>query len=173
MQVMHEETKTDMGNPTRPLHVAIGSWDERRRALEEDILLSSPFEGKWSTYIDNKRMHIPEGLRDLFSSGGVITTGNDHNLLLFGSKHWLAFQRKMSVKDRMNPVLSEENRLIYMNMHRFKTLEDGAWITIPDVLMKYADIDNKVAIAGMIYYAEVHDIGNFIRSQKIDQHFNK
>ncbi len=157
----------------RPFHIAVNDWNDRRRALEEDILLNHPFEGKWSTYIDNKRMHIPEELRGLFSSGGVITTSNDRALLLFGSKHWLAFQRKMSVKDRMNPVLSESTRSIYMNMHRFKALEDSAWITIPDVLLKYADIDENVAIAGMIYYAEIHDRDTFIKSQKMDQHFKK
>lgn len=156
------------GGPTRPIHISLNTWEEQSRKLEELIRFDSPFEGKWQGYIDNGRLYIPEELRKLFNSGGVITVSTEDHLMLFGSQHWLRYQRVLSKENGLSPVLNDISRHVFSNMHRFHKLNDDGSLDIPSDLIQYANLGREVAIIGMIYHAEIHDKDSFIKSQKLD-----
>jgi len=158
---------TSIGSPTRPVHIVTDTWEERTKKLEDNIRDSVPFEGKWESYMSHYKLMIPEELRHLFEGGGVITVSTDNHLLLFGGRHWARFSRRLSKHVGPSPVLSSAARHIFGNMHRFNKLNDDGTLDIPVHLADYAGLEVKVAIIGVIYHAEIHDIKNYNEKEGI------
>lgn len=159
---------SEQGSITRPFHITPHSSEEDFQKNEAYIRDSIPFEGKWQSYIQSYRLPIPEELHNLFSSGGVLTVSTEKHLLLFGTNHWARMQRLLSKHVGLEPVNNELARHIYSHMHRFNRLEDGA-IHVPIELATYAGLSKEVAIVGMIYHAEIHDLQSYKTSEKPDE----
>lgn len=158
------------GSPARPFHVSLKSdWNDETKKLEDHIRDSKPFEGKWQSYISNYCLIIPEELRDLFSTGGVVTVSTEKHLLLFGSAHWNRMQRILSKEVGLSPVNNEVARHVYSHMYRFSKLNPDGSIPITLELMDYAGLNRDVAIIGMIYHAEIHDKGEYLSSEAPDK----
>ena len=160
---------TSMGSPTRPFHVSQNSWDEHTKKLEDNIRDSVPFEGKWQSYIKEFRLFIPEQLQHLFDAGGVLTVGPDNHLMIFGVRHWSRFQRLLAKEVGLSPVHNEVARHYYSNMIRFNKLNDDGSVDIPLSLATYASLEKDVAIIGMIYHAEIHNIDSYLKSEQPEE----
>ena len=158
------QSLNQQGSPTRPIHITPHSSEEDYRKLEDHILSSVAFEGKFQSYISNYCMIIPEELRHLFSSGGVVTVSTENHLMLFGTAHWARMQRILSKEVGLSPVNNELARHIYSNMHRFHKLNEDGSINLPLGLAEYAGLRKEVAIIGMIYHAEIHDKKSYLSS---------
>ena len=152
------ESLNQQGSPTRPIHISLNAdWNQESKKLEDYIRDSKPFEGKFQSYISNYCMIIPEELRHLFETGGVLTVSTEKHLVLFGNLHWRRMQRLLSKEVGLSPVNNEVARHIYSNMYRFQRLNEDGSINIPIELAQYAGLTKDVAIIGMIYHAEIHD----------------
>ena len=156
------------GSPTRPFHITPHSSEEDFKKTEDYIRDSVPFEGKWQSYVSNYSLVIPEELRDLFSSGGVVTVSTENHLMLFGTVHWSRMQRMLAKSVGLSPVNNELARHIYSKMHRFHKLNPDGSINVPIELIQYAGISKEVAIVGMIYHAEIHDLQTYKTSDTPD-----
>ena len=166
---MDGEIKTNTGSPTSPLYITVNTWHEQTKKLEDNIRETAPFEGQYQSYIDSGfKLIIPDQLRHLFETGGVVTVSTGDNLMLFGLRHWSYFQRLLTKQVGLSPINNELSRHIYENMQRFDKLNDDGSIVLSPQLKKYARLNNDVAIIGMIYYAEIHDKDGYLSSQKIE-----
>ena len=164
---------TEVGSPTRPIHVKLNSWDEETHRLQDNILSQAPFQGKWQSYIKDYRLYIPEQLQYLFSAGGVLTVSTEKHLLLFGSKHWSLMQRTLAKETGISPVHNEVARHYYSNMASFNKLNDDGTIDIPISLIQYAGLQNEIALIGMMYFAEIHDKKAYLDSERLEKQESK
>lgn len=158
----------DQGSPSKPFHHAPHTWEEESRQLDEHIRESAPFEGKWQSYVDGYALVIPEPLREYLDAGGVVTVSTERHLMVFGTKHWLRMQRILAKQVGLSPVNNELARHIYSHAYRFRALNQDGTIDLPLELVEYAGITKQVAILGMIYYAEVHNIDDYNASEKAE-----
>lgn len=157
-----EENKNQSGSPSRPFHITANTSEEDYKKLENYIRDSVPFEGKFQSYISNYCMIVPEQLRHLFSSGGVVTVGTENHLMLFGTNHWARMQRILAKDVGLSPVNNEVARHIYSNMYRFHKLNEDGSINLPIELVNWAGLGKEVAIIGLIYHAEIHDKATYL-----------
>lgn len=161
------ESLNQSGSPTRPFHVSItDDWNEHTKKLEDHIRDNRPFEGKFQSYIKGYRLIIPEELRDRFDGGGVLTVSTENHLLLFGNAHWSRMQRILSKEVGLSPVNNEVARHIYSHMQKFHRLNDDGSIDVSVELFDYAGLSKEVAIIGLIYHAEVHDLKSYRTSEE-------
>lgn len=165
---MNDDKNTSQpGSPSQPLHHTPHTWEERTHQQDEYIRDSAPFEGKWQSYVDDsRRLIVPKELHKLFSSGGVVTVSTEKHLLLFGSVHWLRFQRLLAKEVGLGPVNNEVARHTYSYAYRFNKLGDEGTIALPTDLLRYAGIKSDVAIIGLVYLAEIHDKDTYVESQR-------
>ncbi len=158
---------SEQGSPTRPIHISLNAdWNQELKEYEDYIRDNRPFEGKWQSYITNYCLIIPEELRSLFETGGVLTVSTENHLLLFGGVHWKRMQKLLSKEVGLSPVNNEVARHIYSHMYRFNKLNENGSINIPLELADYAGLSKDVAIIGMIYHAEIHDKQSYLTSDK-------
>ena len=165
-QEAYMKVLTDVGSPTKPIHISPNSWDETTKKLEDNIRDSVPFEGKYQSYIKSFKLIIPEELQHLIESGGVLTVSTENHLLLFGNRHWSRMQRILAKEVGLSPVHNSVARHFYSNMHKFNKLNEDGTIDIPLPLAQYAGLEKEVAIIGMIYSAEIHNKDSYLSSEK-------
>ena len=157
---------SELGGPSRPIYAKLNTWDETTRQLEDSIRENAPFEGTWQSYLSGLRIIIPNELRPLLASGGVITFSNDRHLWLFGQRHWTRMNRIISKQVGPSPVNNDHARHIYSHMYRFSALNEDGSIDVPLELLRYAGITGEVVIIGMMFYAEIHDKASYVESEK-------
>lgn len=163
--ILEEPDNKLNGGITRPFHIVPHTWEEATRVIEDDIRDRWPFDGNWQSYVQDGRLYIPPAYIDLFKYGGVITTAPDNYLLVFGSRHWERYNRLLTKNIGLEPVQSDLARHIYSNALKFDKLQDDGSIAIPAKLLAWAGITDKVAVLGVKYYAEVHDLSDWNQSQ--------
>lgn len=160
--------QNERGTLINPIYHTPNTWDERTHQLEETIRNSAAFEGKFQTYMKDYKLVIPEPLRKHLCDGGVITVSTEKHLLLFGHQHWLRFSRLLAKEVGLSPVHNAVARHIYGKMTRFNGLHDDGSIDIPLELANYANLHSKIAIIGLVYHAEVHNLEALRISEKPD-----
>jgi DNA-binding transcriptional regulator/RsmH inhibitor MraZ len=126
------------------------------------IINQKAFEGRWQTYIteDNKLM-IPESYKDLLKYGGVICKSTDKHLMLFGKEHWEHMKQVLARNMGLQPDSNAVVRHVYGSAEPFDRLNKDGSITLTDDLVKYGRLRGKVALIGLIYYAEVHSMAHY------------
>lgn len=151
------------GSPTRPIHHTgrIASPTDERLASEADIIQHKAFSGRWQTYIENNRLMIPRVYHNLLRYGGVITRGTDKHLMLFGNDHWQQMKLLLAKHIGINPNSNAVVRHIYGQSDTFDKLNDDGSITLTPEMALYAGLKDKVAMIGLIYYAEVYDMADY------------
>ena len=160
----------DFGAPSRPIHISQkSSWSDRTKEMEDYIRDNVPFEGKFQSYLKSYQIIIPEQFRKNFSSGGVVSVSTEKHLLLFGTIHWSRFSRLLAKEVGLSPDHNSAARHIYSNMYRFDKLNENGTIDIPLELVKYADLNEEIAIIGLMYHAEIHDKKTYLASEKPDE----
>lgn len=155
------------GGVTRPFYVnnSVAVRPSEVDSIGRDILRSTAFRGRWQTFLNGSDLMVPGDYHDLLKDGGVITTGPDVHLMIFGKRHWERME--MMIASQLGVDFNRVNvmRHIYMHHAAFDGLNPDGSITLSDELINYAglrqgvDADGKgfVIMVGLIYYAEVYD----------------
>ena len=115
------------------------------------------FIGEYEYKIDNKnRLAIPVKFRDQLKSGLVATRGIDTCLSIYTKKSW----QKLVEKLKSLPISKSKNRafnrLMLAGAMDMKLDKQGR-ITLPDFLIKYANLKKQAIIAGLYDRLEVWD----------------
>lgn len=164
--ILEEPDNKLNGGITRPFHIVANTWDERLRAKEDFIRDRYPIDGNWQSYIQEGKLYIPPDYQEIFKYGGVITAAPDNYLLLFGSIHWERYNLLLAKHIGLEPIQSDLARHVYSNAVKFDKLSEDGSIDVPAKLLAWAGITDKVAVLGIKYYAEVHDLGDWNDSQR-------
>ncbi|HKL16990.1 MAG TPA: division/cell wall cluster transcriptional repressor MraZ [Patescibacteria group bacterium] len=115
------------------------------------------FIGEYEYKIDKKnRLAIPVKFRDKLKKGMVATRGIDTCLSIYTKESW----EKLVKKLRDLPISKSKNRAFNRLMlagAMDKELDSQGRITLPDFLMKYANLSKKAIIAGLYDRLEIWD----------------
>ncbi len=113
------------------------------------------FIGEYSHSIDDKgRLSVPVKFRAILAAGCVLTRGLDHCLWLYPSDEW----QKMAEKIAGLPIVQKNarsfSRLMLAGAMDLK-LDKAGRLNLPGYLKEYADINNKVVVAGVYNRLEI------------------
>ena len=115
------------------------------------------FIGEYEYKIDKKnRLAIPVKFRDKLKKGMVATRGIDTCLSIYTKESW----EKLVKKLRDLPISKSKNRAFNRLMlagAMDRELDSQGRITLPDFLMKYANLSKKAIIAGLYDRLEIWD----------------
>lgn len=171
---MENETKSqEQGGPTRPFHIVTETWNEKTSKLEDYIRDNKAFEGKFQSRVDGSKLFIPDEMKPLIESGGVVSVSTENHLLIFGHTHWQRYQRILSKEVGLSPVHNEVSRHVYGNMYRFSKLTDDGAIILPRELIQYAGLKDDLVIIGLIYHAEVHEKKTYLNLESEDNKISR
>ncbi|MBU0647306.1 division/cell wall cluster transcriptional repressor MraZ [Patescibacteria group bacterium] len=115
------------------------------------------FLGEYSHTVDNKnRMAVPSKFRADLREGAVITRGLDSCLFLFTKKEWNKLVEKIAALP-----LSQANARSFARMMLTGAMEVSpdklGRILLPDYLKKFAGLNKKVIIGGVLNRIEIWD----------------
>ena len=114
--------------------------------------------GEYEHTIDDKnRLTLPAKFREAFAGGVVVTRGMDGCLYAYPRNDWRA-----SVEARLVGLdpLSREGRLVQRDFFTGATeaeLDRQGRVMIPAALLKHAEIEREVVVAGMRDHLEIWD----------------
>ena len=113
--------------------------------------------GQYTHDLDTKkRLTLPSKWRADFGKKVVVTNGLDSSLFIFPVKEWERVAQKLSESGFGNPDTRSFNRFILGNA--FEADVDAAGrIVIPDTLKSFANLSEKVVLAGMHSRVEAWD----------------
>jgi MraZ protein len=109
------------------------------------------------TIDDKNRLTLPARFRDAMSDGVVVTRGMDGCLYAYPRSDWL--ERFQSRLEELDPLTNEGRRL---QRHFFSgaaeaELDKQGRIMIPAALLRYANLERDVVVAGMNDRLEIWD----------------
>jgi DNA-binding transcriptional regulator/RsmH inhibitor MraZ len=122
---------------------------------QPDLPEGTAFKGRYQTYLTpDKKLMIPADYQPLLKDGGVITTGTDSHLLLFGRVHW---ERMLQVLRSQTPEGIDQAVVdhLYGEQQVFSKLTDDGAIILNRGLIKHAELENRIVMIGVVYYAEI------------------
>ncbi len=115
------------------------------------------FIGEYEYKIDKKnRLAIPVKFRDKLKKGMVATRGIDTCLSIYTKESW----EKLVKKLRDLPISKSKNRAFNRLMlagAMDRELDSQGRITLPDFLIKYANLNKNTIIAGLYDRLEIWD----------------
>lgn len=121
--------------------------------------------GTHTPRLDEKgRLILPAKFRDEFSSGLVITRGQDRCLYVFSAREF----ESMNDRIRQAPISSKAARDFLRSLLSGATDElpdKQGRVTIPVMLRDYAGLDRELAVIGMGNRAEIWDLKVWNESQ--------
>jgi DNA-binding transcriptional regulator/RsmH inhibitor MraZ len=126
-------------------------------ALNQRILDSEAFTGRWQTYLTGDRLVVPQAYHELLRYGGVIAPDQaGAGLLLFGMLHWQRVASVIAGQMGLDPAKHDVMARIYDHKHLiFKRLNDDGTITLSKELIDHAGLKKGAIVTGRIYYAYV------------------
>jgi MraZ protein len=121
--------------------------------------------GTHTPRLDEKgRLILPAKFRDEFSSGLVITRGQDRCLYVFSAREFETLNDRI----RQAPISSKAARDFLRSLLSGATDElpdKQGRVTIPVMLREYASLDRELAVIGMGNRAEIWDLTVWNESQ--------
>ena len=121
--------------------------------------------GTHTPRLDEKgRLILPAKFRDEFSSGLVITRGQDRCLYVFSAREFETLNDRI----RQAPISSKAARDFLRSLLSGATDEipdKQGRVTIPVMLREYASLDRELAVIGMGNRAEIWDLKVWNESQ--------
>ena len=115
------------------------------------------FLGEYSHNIDAKnRLAIPAKFRAGLKDGAVITRGLDNCLFLFTKSEWQSLAGKISQLPLSQANARSFSRMMLMGAMEVE-LDKLGRILIPDYLKKFAELDKKVVVGGVLNRIEIWD----------------
>ena len=113
------------------------------------------FIGEYKHTIDTKgRLTIPSKFQSQLSDGAVLTRGLDNCLFLFTMNEWKRVAEQIKSQSFTNSNNRAFGRLMLAGAMDVKVDSQGR-ILLPDYLEKYANISQKVVIAGLYDRLEI------------------
>lgn len=113
--------------------------------------------GTHTPKLDEKgRIILPAKFRDSFSSGLVITRGQDKALLVYSASDFNQRAEKLA----QAPITNADARnyiRVFMSGAHAETPDKQGRVTIPAILRQYAGLDRELVVIGQGTYAEIWD----------------
>ncbi|MFB6212820.1 MAG: division/cell wall cluster transcriptional repressor MraZ [Candidatus Magasanikbacteria bacterium] len=113
--------------------------------------------GEYTHSLDSKgRVAIPSKFRSELGDGAIITRGLDNCLFVFGMNEW-----KELADELIDLPLSQKNSRAFARLMLAGAtdvrLDSQGRVLIPEYLREYADLDDKVVVAGLYNRMEIWD----------------
>jgi len=119
------------------------------------------FIGEYTYLIDDKkRLAVPVKFRNLLGKKAVITRGLDQCLFVFSTKEWISLAEKINQLPLSQADARGFSRLMLGGAMEV-TIDSLGRILVPDYLKKYAGLQKKVALVGVLNRIEVWDEDNW------------
>ncbi len=115
------------------------------------------FIGEYTYSLDDKkRLAVPVKFRNLLGKKAVITRGLDQCLFIFSAKEWESLAEKISKLPLSQSDARGFARLMLGGAMEV-TIDSMGRVLIPDYLKKYASLNKKTVLVGVLNRVEVWD----------------
>lgn len=115
------------------------------------------FIGEYTYSLDEKkRLGVPVKFRSLLGKKAIITRGIDQCLFIFSAKEWQSLADKISKLPLSQSDARGFSRLMLGGAMEV-SIDSMGRILIPDYLKKYASLNKKVILVGVLNRIEVWD----------------
>lgn len=117
------------------------------------------FIGEYTYSLDEKkRLGLPVRFRGLLGKKAIITRGIDQCLFIFSTKEWQSLAEKISKLPLSQSDARGFSRLMLGGAMEV-SIDNMGRILIPDYLKKYASLNKKTILVGVLNRIEVWDEG--------------
>ena len=117
------------------------------------------FIGEYTYSLDEKkRLGLPVRFRGLLGKKAIITRGIDQCLFIFSKKEWQSLAEKISKLPLSQSDARGFSRLMLGGAMEV-SIDNMGRILIPDYLKKYASLNKKTILVGVLNRIEVWDEG--------------
>jgi len=117
------------------------------------------FIGEYTYSLDEKkRLGLPVRFRGLLGKKAIITRGIDQCLFIFSTKEWQSLAKKISKLPLSQSDARGFSRLMLGGAMEV-SIDNMGRILIPDYLKKYASLNKKTILVGVLNRIEVWDEG--------------
>ncbi len=115
------------------------------------------FIGEYTYSLDDKkRLAVPVKFRNLLGKKAVITRGLDQCLFIFSAKEWESLAEKISKLPLSQSDARGFARLMLGGAMEV-TIDSMGRVLVPDYLKKYASLNKKAVLVGVLNRVEVWD----------------
>ena len=115
------------------------------------------FIGEYTYSLDEKkRLAVPVKFRNLLGKKAVITRGLDQCLFIFSAKEWESLAEKISKLPLSQSDVRGFARLMLGGAMEV-TIDSMGRVLVPDYLKKYASLNKKVVLVGVLNRVEIWD----------------
>lgn len=122
--------------------------------------------GQYSHTIDDKkRLSLPSKWKSVFSKKVVVTRGLDACLFVYTTAEWAKIADKLAQTSMGSKDARDLNRFFLSGAVEID-VDSAGRILIPDFLLEFAKLDEKVIFAGLYKRAEIWNTANWEKSQK-------
>lgn len=124
------------------------------------------FIGEFTHSLDSKgRLSIPSKFRDKLTAGAAITKGFDENLFIFPQEEWEKKAERLADRNSYKANTRALKRHMLAGAMDVEIDNQGR-VLIPEYLRDYADLKDKVVIAGLYNQLELWDEENWEQRKK-------
>jgi MraZ protein len=113
----------------------------------------------------NNRLPLPTGFHELISDGVYVTQGFDRNVLILTKGTFELLYRHITSLNIADPLARSFLRMFLGAAGYMEVGRDGL-LSIPDELVRFADLTNKVVFVGQGEYIEVWSVDQW-EDQKV------
>ncbi len=113
----------------------------------------------------NNRLPLPTGFRELISGGVYLTQGFDRNVLVLTKSTFKRLYQHITSLNIADPLARTFLRMFLGTANYVEVGRDGL-LSIPEGLVQFADLTNKVVLVGQGDYFEVWSVDHW-EDQKI------
>lgn len=113
--------------------------------------------GEYTHTVDSKRrVSLPAKFRQELGKKVVVTHGLDRCIFVYSEKSWRSVTEKLSELSLGQGESRGFNRFLLSGAHEVE-IDSAGRILIPDFLSSYANLGQKVVVAGVMNRAEIWD----------------
>jgi MraZ protein len=123
--------------------------------------------GQHHLFVDNdRRLIIPEPIRDMFEDGAYITRGFEDDLIMMSDKVFEEIYKQVVALNLADPLARLLLRLILGNASRIE-MDNSGNIQIPEDLSSFAGLDKEIILVGQGDYLELWSPANWEKQSAI------
>jgi MraZ protein len=123
------------------------------------------FLGHHATQLkSSNRLSLPSNWKKLISGGIYLTQGFDQNLLIMTAGTFQEIYERISSLNITDPLARLLLRM-FLGTASFIEVKEGSAISLPQNLMKYANLQNEVVIVGQGKYLEVWSPDDWLKQE--------
>jgi MraZ protein len=111
--------------------------------------------GQHHIFVDsNRKLVVPEPIRELFKGGAYITRGFENDLLVMNDKVFQEIYKRVVSLNITDPLARLLLRLILGNASRLD-ISDSSHVLIPENLWLFAGLEKEIILVGQGDYIEL------------------